>query len=140
VARDDAPDGADDGLRPLSGADVDVMLDLVERTRPGPFARRTIELGEYLGVFVDRQLAAMAGERMRIVGLVEISAVCTDPAFRRRGYAATLVRALMRRIRRRGDRPFLHVASGNEDAIRLYVSLGFEQTRTLELCGVRAPG
>jgi hypothetical protein len=34
----------------LTATDVPDMLALIERTRPGPFLRRTIELGSYLGL------------------------------------------------------------------------------------------
>ncbi|MBX6390022.1 MAG: GNAT family N-acetyltransferase, partial [Frankia sp.] len=68
--------------RRLTRADVPAMLDLVERTQPGPFRPRTIELGAYLGIFDGPRLVAMAGERMRAGGYTEISAVCTDPAYR----------------------------------------------------------
>lgn len=124
----------------LTPADVPAMLDLVARTQPGPFARRTIELGTYLGVREGGALVAMAGERMRLDGHTEISAVCTDPAHRRRGLARDLVLALARRIRARGERPFLHVAADNINAIRLYEALGFEATRSLTFIALRAPG
>ncbi|NUS94140.1 MAG: GNAT family N-acetyltransferase, partial [Nocardia sp.] len=51
------------------GADsVPEMLDLVERTRPGPFRPRTHELGTYLGIRDNGVLVAMAGERLRPPG------------------------------------------------------------------------
>lgn len=124
----------------LAPTDVPAMLDLVARTQPGPFANRTIELGTYLGVREAGALVAMAGERMHLDGHTEISAVCTDPAHRRRGLARDLVLTLARRIRARGERPFLHVAADNLDAIRLYEALGFEATRSLTFTALRAPG
>jgi ribosomal protein S18 acetylase RimI-like enzyme len=123
----------------LTPADVPAMLDLVARTQPGPFAARTIELGTYLGARDGDQLVAMAGERMRVPGHTEISAVCTDPAYQRRGLARDLVRTLARDIRARGERPFLHAAADNTNAIRLYETLGFELTRSLTVVGLRAP-
>jgi len=123
----------------LTSADVPAMLDLVARTQPGPFERRTIELGTYLGVRDGDTLVAMAGERMRLVGHTEISAVCTDPRYRRRGLAGDLVRTMARAIRARGERPFLHCAADNTNAIRLYEELGFEVTRSLPVIGLRAP-
>ena len=123
----------------LTTADVPAMLDLVARTQPGPFAPRTIELGTYLGAWDGDALVAMGGERMRLAGHTEISAVCTDPAYRRHGLARDLVRTLARRIRARGERPLLHVAADNTSAIRLYETLGFEVTRSLTVVGLRAP-
>jgi ribosomal protein S18 acetylase RimI-like enzyme len=109
----------------LTPSDVPEMLDLVERTRPGPFRTRTVELGTYLGIRRDGVLAAMAGERLRVPGWTEISAVCTDPAFRGQGLATALVRALVSGIRARDERPFMHAEAANTGAVRLYESLGF---------------
>jgi ribosomal protein S18 acetylase RimI-like enzyme len=111
---------------PLTDADVPEILDLVGRTRPGPFLARTIELGGYLGIRHDGELVAMAGERMHPPGWTEISAVCTDPRFRGQGLAARLVRAVAHAIRQRGDQPLLHAARTNTSAIRLYEALGFK--------------
>lgn len=116
----------------LTAADVPEMLALVKRTRPGPFLPRTIELGTYLGIRRGGALVAMAGERLRLPGWTEISAVCTDPSVRGQGLASTLVRALVAEIRARGEKPFMHAAATNTTAIRLYESLGFRiRTRPL---------
>jgi ribosomal protein S18 acetylase RimI-like enzyme len=111
----------------LGAADVPEVLDLVERTRPGPFRKRTMELGTYLGLRRDGKLIAMAGERMRIPGWTEISAVCTDPDHRGLGLGERLIRAIVAEIRARGDRPFLHTGADNAGAIRLYRRLGFAE-------------
>lgn len=124
----------------LDGADVPEMLALVKRTEPGPFLARTIELGTYVGVRRDGALIAMAGERIRPPGFTEISAVCTDPAFRGRGLASQLVRMLVSGIRARGDTPFLHLTLENEPAHRVYAALGFETRASVSVVGVRAPG
>ena len=113
----------------LEAADVPEMLDLTRRTAPGPFLPRTIELGAYLGIRHDGVLAAMAGERMRTSGWVEISAVCTAPEHRGKGLGSSLVRALGAHIAAQGDRAFLHVAATNTGAIQLYKALGFAVRR-----------
>jgi ribosomal protein S18 acetylase RimI-like enzyme len=123
----------------LGAADVPQMLDLVERTRPGPFTRRTIEMGAYYGVRRDGKLVAMVGERMRPPGWTEISAVCTDPAYRGQGLAARLIRHTAVGILGRGDTPFLHAAGGNTGAIRLYESLGFTLRSTAVFHSLRVP-
>jgi ribosomal protein S18 acetylase RimI-like enzyme len=123
----------------LGPDDVPEMLDLVARTRPGPFLPRTIELGTYLGIRDNGALVAMAGERLRPPGWTEISGVCTDPAYRGQGLATRLVRAVAAGIRERGDTPFLHTSAENTDAIRLYESLGFTLRRTATFLLVRAP-
>ena len=123
----------------LGAADVPEMLDLVRRTRPGPFLPRTRELGLYLGIREGDVLVAMAGERMRTPGWTEISAVCTDPAHRGRGLAGRLVRAVVAAVRQRGDRPFLHAAVDNGAARRVYAALGFTHRRDVEFAGLAAP-
>jgi len=124
----------------LGPDDVEDMLALVEKTRPGPFARRTIELGDYRGVRDDMgALVAMAGTRMHAPGWVEISAVCTDVQARGRGLASALVRDMVGRIHDRGESPMLHVAEDNVGAIPVYESLGFETRLRTEIIGARAP-
>ncbi|MFF4989443.1 GNAT family N-acetyltransferase [Streptosporangium saharense] len=123
----------------LGKEDVPEMLDLVERTRPGPFLPRTIELGTYLGVRRNGALVAMAGERLHPPGWTEISAVCTDDAFRGQGLATRLVLAVAHGIRSRGETPFMHAAASNVNAIRLYESLGFRLRRRTTFLAVRVP-
>lgn len=140
VLEPEAPAAEDPALDVLGDDDVDDMLALVGRTKPGPFARRTHELGTYLGVHDDVVgLAAMAGERMRVPGATEISAVCTDPAARGRGLATRLVRAVAAGIRARGELPMLHASAGNTTAVRLYERLGFTLRAHPSFVAVRAP-
>ncbi|MBQ0825137.1 GNAT family N-acetyltransferase [Streptomyces tagetis] len=123
----------------LGADDVDEMLGLIARTRPGPFWPRTRELGTYLGIREHGTLVAMAGERLRPPGWTEISAVCTAPEARGRGHAARLVRALVARITARGAHPFLHVAEENAGAIALYERLGFTTRKRVTFRGFRVP-
>ncbi|MEU6660173.1 GNAT family N-acetyltransferase [Streptomyces sp. NPDC046821] len=123
----------------LGAADVPEMLDLVARTRPGPFLPRTVELGTYLGIRRGGALVAMAGERLHPPGWTEISGVCTDPAHRGQGLAARLVLAVAAGIRERGETPFLHTSAGNTNAIRLYETLGFRLRRTTKFAAARVP-
>ncbi|RCW44668.1 FR47-like protein [Halopolyspora algeriensis] len=123
----------------LGVGDVPEMLGLIARTSPGPFWSRTHELGTYLGIRENGTLVAMAGERLRPPGWAEISAVCTVPEARGRGHAARLVRALIARIKSRNERPFLHVAESNTDAIALYERLGFVTRKPVTFRGFRTP-
>ena len=117
-----------------------VSLDLVARTKPGPFFSRTFELGRYIGVRDGGRLVAMAGERLRCPGLTELSAVCTDESHRGRGIASLLVADLVANIRARGDTPFLHAAADNVGAIHLYETLGFRTRAPIDAVLARAPG
>ncbi|NHC46821.1 GNAT family N-acetyltransferase [Motilibacter sp. K478] len=126
-----------DGIAELGPADVPDMLELVGRTRPGPFWPRTVELGGYLGVRDRGRLVAMCGERLRPPGWAEISAVCTAPEARGRGLAARLVSEAASRVVARGERPFLHVAGDNTGAVTLYRRLGFRTRREVTFRGFR---
>jgi len=124
-------------FRELTEADVPEMLALTKLTEPGPFLRRTIELGSYFGIHHAGSLVAMAGERLHLTGFTEISAVCTDPAFTGRGYGSTLLSVLISRIMKRGEAPILHVWADNVTAVRLYERLGFEVRARLHLAVVK---
>ncbi|MFD5518791.1 GNAT family N-acetyltransferase [Streptomyces sp. NPDC127066] len=137
---DDGLDAAPDAEAVRLGpADVPDMLDLVERTQPGPFEPRTVELGTYLGIRREGALVAMAGERLHPPGWTEISAVCTDPGHRGEGLATRLILAVAHGIRERGETPFLHTAASNTGAIRLYELLGFRLRRRVRFMAARVP-
>ncbi|ODU01256.1 MAG: GNAT family N-acetyltransferase [Pseudonocardia sp. SCN 72-86] len=129
----------DDEAVVLGAADVPEMLALVASTKPGPFADRTVELGTYLGIRRGGELVAMAGERLHPPGWTEISAVCTHPDHRGHGLATRLVRAVGHGIRERGETPMMHAAASNENAIRLYLSIGFRLRRRTTFMAVRSP-
>jgi predicted GNAT family acetyltransferase len=113
----------------LGDADAAEMLALATLTKPGPFFARTHQLGDFIGVRVDGQLAAMAGERMRPDGYTEASGVCVHPDHRGKGYAARLLREVTAKILARGEKAFLHSYADNKTAIGLYESLGYRGRR-----------
>jgi predicted GNAT family acetyltransferase len=105
------------------------MIELTSLTKPGPFGTRTHELGTYLGIRKDGKLVAMAGERLKVPGHTEVSAVCTHPEHTGKGYARVLMSEIMRGIRERGETPFLHVRGDNDRAIAVYKLLGFRERK-----------
>ncbi len=115
----------------LGADDVPAMMELIELTKPGPFSSRSHELGTFLGIRIDGQLVAMAGERMKPANYTEMTAVCVHPSHRGRGYAQILLGAISRQILARGELPFLHVFSSNSSAIALYRRQGMEIRRRL---------
>lgn len=120
-------------IRRLTSADVPAMIELAELTEPGPFHRRTIDLGAFYGIFHADRLMAMSGQRLHLPQHVEVSAVCTHPEARGRGYARALMARVMEDIRHLGKTPILHVLSSNPTAIAVYESLGFTLRRKLHL-------
>jgi ribosomal protein S18 acetylase RimI-like enzyme len=124
-------------LRKLTLADIPEMLALTKLTEPGPFLPRTIELGAYFGVHESGLLVAMAGERMKLTGYTEVSAVCTHPDYRGRGYGSALMSAVIAGIMKRGETPFLHVKTENP-AVQLYQKLGFRVRARLHLAVIKS--
>jgi ribosomal protein S18 acetylase RimI-like enzyme len=121
----------------LGDADSPDMMELTALTKPGPFGKRTHELGTYLGIRIGEKLVAMTGERLKIPGYTEVSAVCTHPEHTGHGYARILMAEVMRRICARGETPVLHVRGDNVRAIELYKRLGFSQRVLLHFAVLR---
>ena len=129
--------GSDEDAGTVLGEDDRAaMRELTRIAFPDFFRDRTAELGLYLGIYEGGTLIAMAGERMVLAGLQEISGVCTRPGFGGRGHARRLTRALLTSHRRRGVASFLHVSEGNAGARRLYESMGFLTRASLPMCKV----
>ncbi len=121
------------GVVALGEKDAAEMFALATLTQPGPYRARTHELAQFWGVKDDRgALLAMAGERLLLPGMAEVSGVCTHPDARGRGFAALLSRHVASRIVRRGEIPFLHAYAANEGAIALYERLGFRHHGKVE--------
>jgi ribosomal protein S18 acetylase RimI-like enzyme len=122
----------------LGDADAGEMLALARLTEPGPFFARTHQLGGFVGVREAGRLVAMAGERLKLTGYTEVSAVCTHPEHRGHGYAAGLMSVVMRRIAARGEIPFLHAYDHNTGALALYARLGYRKRRSVVVSFVEA--
>jgi len=105
--------------------DTPEIAELVELTRPGPYAPNVLELGRYVGIKEDGKLIAMAGERIKLDGYTEVSLVCTHPDYRGKGYAKSLSGVIIENIMDSGDVPFLNVMTQNIAALKLYEKLGF---------------
>jgi ribosomal protein S18 acetylase RimI-like enzyme len=115
----------DPQLVDLEQKHVPQMLELTALTKPGPFLSRTIEFGNYTGIFDGEDLVAMAGQRLQPLPYVEISAVCTHPDYLRKGYASALLAGQIRLIQAAGRIPFLHVRADNDSAVQAYLRSGF---------------
>ena len=113
-------------IEPLGPADAPEMLALARMTEPGPFERRTHELGQFWGIREGGRLVAMMGEqRMRLPGHIEMTALCTHPDARGKGYGKQLMVWVSSRVQGSGNEPFLHAYASNENAVRLYERLGY---------------
>jgi predicted GNAT family acetyltransferase len=101
------------------------MLAIAAIAKPGPFAQRPMKIGEWYGIFDGDRLVSMAGERLHADNLREVSGICTLPEHRGRGFAKRLTEHVIASQLARGLTPFLHVASSNAAARKLYEGMGF---------------
>jgi ribosomal protein S18 acetylase RimI-like enzyme len=118
-------------IEQMTGADAAAMVALTDVAFPGYFRIRTYAMGSYYGIRVDGELVAMAGERVALPGIREISGICTRPAHTGRGYAGLLIERILREHETAGLRTFLHVGTSNERAIALYERFGFVKRRKI---------
>lgn len=132
----DAPAKAKSELCRLAAPEVEEMLTLTALAFPGYFRARTCELGNFWGIRENGLLVAMTGERFKLGNYREVSAVCTHPDFRGRGYAEQLVCHVVTEMLQRNAVPFLHVSKTNESAKRIYARLGFVERRDLVLWSI----
>lgn len=126
-----APEVPGPPVTAMGAAQVPDMVGLTDLVFPGFFRARTLEMGTYLGIYHGSRLAAMAGERMRLDGFQELSAVCTHPDYTGRGYARRLLGILCNSAFDRGFTPFLHVYADNTRAIGVYRRMSFADRAVL---------
>jgi ribosomal protein S18 acetylase RimI-like enzyme len=115
----------------LSNIHEQELFDLVNFVQPGYFKNKTSRLSDYYGIFKNGMLIAVTGERMKMNGYTEVSAVVTHPDHTGKGYAGQLIAYTVRKIASENKTPFLHVAEINTGAIKLYDKLSFRTRRKI---------
>ena len=139
VHEGELPPGDAAEIVPLGEEDAEEMLALATLTEPGPFRSQTRAMGSFFGVRRRGRLAAMAGQRFRPPGYLELSGVCTHPDFRGAGLATRLSAFVTRTIIESGETPFLHAWKDNHGAIALYQRLGYRIARDMNVAVFQRP-
>lgn len=117
----------------LGEADASEMAALADHAKPGPWGPATHRYGPFFGIRENGRLLAMAGQRILVPGMAEVSGVSTWADCRGRGLARSLIGHVMRAMVARGETPFLHSYADNAGAIGLYESLGFRIRREVHV-------
>jgi len=117
----------------LGEDDAAEMAALADHAQPGPWGPTTHRYGPFFGIRENGRLLAMAGQRILLPGMAEVSGVSTWEDCRGRGYARALIGHVMRDMTMRGEQPFLHSYADNAGAIALYESLGFRIRRQVHV-------
>ncbi|WP_210727563.1 GNAT family N-acetyltransferase [Sphingopyxis sp. PAMC25046] len=128
-----APRDGELAILALGEADAAEMAALADHAKPGPWGPATHRYGPFFGIREDDRLLAMAGQRILVPGMAEVSGVATWADCRGRGLARALIGHVMREMVARGETPFLHSYADNAGAIGLYESLGFRIRRQVHV-------
>lgn len=130
------PRDGDPPMIALGDADAAEMAALADHAKPGPWGPKTHLYGPFFGVREEGRLLAMAGQRILLPGMAEVSGVSTWEECRGRGLARALIGHVMRAMVARGETPFLHSYADNASAIGLYESLGFRVRREIHVLAI----
>ena len=120
-------------IHPLTSGESKQLYDLIQLVQPGYYIEQTRLLGRYFGIYVDQQLVAVAGERLRFDGYTEVSGICTHPDFTGRQFGHQLTTHVTNLNLTAGNKVFLHALRSNTRAIRLYEHLGFTLRRNMPI-------
>jgi predicted GNAT family acetyltransferase len=126
----------DQRIEELGEADAAAMLELATLTKPGPFTMKAQALGNFWGIKENGRLIAMAGERLKLDALTELSGVATHPDFQGKGLGRLMTLHVAGKIFAKGEQPFLHTYATNAVAIRLYESLGFKLRTRMNVAAI----
>lgn len=107
------------------------LLNLVHSVLPDMLQNKSSELGKYFGIYKNKKLIAVIGERMKMNKYTEISSIVTHSEHMGKGYAKQLIKHATDKIFKESKTPYLHVDISNINAIELYKNLGFTIRRKI---------
>ena len=119
-----------ENIVPLTEKHLDEVYNLIWLVMPGFYRKRGFEMGDFFGIFKNKKLIAICGQRMQTNDFIEISSVVTHPEYTRKGYAKQLIAYTTKEILKEHKLPILHTNKGNT-AIPLYEKLGYKLTRDM---------
>jgi predicted GNAT family acetyltransferase len=90
--------------------------------------RESLERSYYLGIKSNGKIVSMGNTYFTEFGS-NIGVVATDERYRNKGYATSIVSALVQEILKRSPPALIHVLSDNAHAIRAYSKVGYKPYR-----------
>jgi len=119
----------------LSTADAEGIAALMRHGDPEWWGETTsTQIAErmherlWLGIKVDTQLVSVGGATLDTWGS-NVATVVTHEKHRNKGYATSIVSALVKQILQKSNIALIHVESNNPPAIRAYTKVGFKPYR-----------
>jgi predicted GNAT family acetyltransferase len=116
--------------------DAEEVADLMRRCDPewwgeakAENARKSLQTAFVLGIKKDGRLAS-AGSTRFVDFASNINMVATDERYRGKGYATSIVSALVQEIFKRSPIALIHVIADNAPAVRAYTKVGFKPYKT----------
>jgi predicted GNAT family acetyltransferase len=120
----------------LGVEDAEEVADLMRRCDPewwgeakAEKVRTSLETTFALGIKKDGRLVS-AGYTRLVDFASNINMVATDEKYRSRGYATSIVSALVEEILKRSPIALIHVIADNAPAVRAYSKVGFKPYKT----------
>ncbi|MBS7633727.1 GNAT family N-acetyltransferase, partial [Candidatus Bathyarchaeota archaeon] len=120
----------------LGAEDADEIVQLIREADPswwgdmtGEQVRRGMAGALWLGIRQDQELASVG--MVRLVDFADnIGVIATKKEYRNRGYATSIVSALVKEIFKVSPNALIHVVSKNAPAVRVYSKVGFKPYKT----------
>jgi RimJ/RimL family protein N-acetyltransferase len=122
----------------LDAEDADEVASLLRRCDPEWWGKITSEQLRqrwqsntyWLGIKDEKKLVSVGGTRFHFDFATNIHVVATDEHYRGRGYATSIVSALVQEIFQKSPVALIHVIADNAPAVRAYSNVGFKPYKT----------
>lgn len=121
----------------LGVEDAEAVADLMRRCDPEWWGETEAEQLKqrwesvfWLGIRKDGKLVSVGNTRFDVDFAVNIGVAATDENYRSRGYATSIVSALVQEIFKRSPIALIHVIADNAPAVRAYSKVGFKLYKT----------
>ena len=114
------PEDAEEVAEIMRKADPEWWGDTTAENR-----RESLERNYWLGIRRDGKVVSVGNTRFTDFGS-NIGVIATDEHYRNRGYATSIVSALVQEILKRSPTALIHVLSNNAPAIKAYSKVGYK--------------